>query len=241
MEREILRTALAPSAECLSIEQLGRYADGALGTDEQTAAVMHIRRCLNCQAELALLQAVTSSSVRPGEADILRDGVARLEQRTTEIFAGRAETLSRRRWFRFGSLLPVTAMAAVLLVGLVAGSFYLLPRKAPKLPSRVTTGDEVTRSLAVAVRGPVGDQVEAPRRFEWLAVDRAVRYRVRLMEVDRREVWSTSTSAVGVDLPSPVRTSIAPMRTLLWDVTAYDASGAALAESGSQSFRLAPR
>jgi len=38
MEREILRTALAPSAECLSIEQLGRYADGALGTDEQTAA-----------------------------------------------------------------------------------------------------------------------------------------------------------------------------------------------------------
>jgi hypothetical protein len=242
MEREILRTALAPSAECLSIEELGRYVDGGLGADQQTAAVMHIRRCLNCQAELALLQAVTSSSVRPGEADILRDGVARLEQRATEIFAaGRVETLSRRRWFRFGSLLPVAGMAAVLLVGLVAGSFYLLPRKAPKLPSRVTTGDEVTRSLAVEVRGPSGDQVEAPQRFEWLAVDRAVRYRVRLMEVDRREVWSTSTSAVGVDLPSSVRTSIAPAKTLLWDVTAYDASGATIAESGSQSFRLAPR
>jgi hypothetical protein len=105
----------------------------------------------------------------------------------------------------------------------------------------VTTGDEVTRSLTVAVRGPVGDQVEAPRRFEWLAVDRAVRYRVRLMEVDRHEVWSTSTSAAGVDLPSPVRTSIAPAKTLLWDVTAYDASGATIAESGAQSFRLTPR
>jgi len=242
MDPEILRTALAPSAECLPLEQLGRYADGALGADEETAAAMHIRRCLNCQAELALLQAVTSSSVRTGEANIVRDGVARLGQRITEIVgADRVETSSRRRWFRFGALLPVAAVAAVLLIVTLAGSFYLLPRKAPELPSRVTTADEVTRSLAVAVRGPLGDQVEAPRRFEWLAVDRAVRYRVRLMEVDRREVWSTSTSALGVDLPSPVRTWIGPARTLLWDVTAYDASGAPIAESGPQSFRLAPR
>ena len=70
---------------------------------------------------------------------------------------------------------------------------------------------------------------------------RAVRYRVRLMEVDRQELWSTSTSALGVDLPAPVRASIAPGRTLLWDVTAYDAAGAAIAESGTQSFRVVPR
>ena len=105
----------------------------------------------------------------------------------------------------------------------------------------MTTGDEVTRSLAVTVRGPVGDQVESPQRFEWLAVDGAVRYRVRLMEVDRRELWSTSTSALAVDLPPPIRTSIAPGRTLLWDVTAYDAAGAAIAESGTQSFKVVPR
>ena len=214
MEREILRAALAPSAECLSIEQLGRYADGALAGEEQRAAVMHIRGCLNCQAEFALLEAVTG--------------------------ADRVETPAPRRWLRF-PMPPVAAVAAVLLIGIATGSVYFLVRKAPDLPGRVTTGDEVTRSLAVAVRGPVGDQAEAPRRFEWLAVDRAVRYCVRLMEVDRHEVWSTSTSELGVDLPPPVRTSITPGRTLLWDVTAYDASGAAIAESGSQSFRIASR
>jgi len=132
-------------------------------------------------------------------------------------------------------------VAAVLLVGIATGSFFLLTRKAPSLPGSVTTGDEVTRSLALVVRQPVGDQAESPRRFEWVAVDRAVRYRVRLLEVDRHEVWSTSTSAPAVDLPPAVRTSIAPGRMLLWDVTAYDAAGAVIAESGTQSFRVAPR
>jgi hypothetical protein len=61
------------------------------------------------------------------------------------------------------------------------------------------------------------------------------------MEVDRREVWSTSTPALEVDLPAPVRTALTPGRTLLWDVTAYDASEAAIAESGAQSFHLVLR
>ena len=239
MEREILRAALAPSAECLSIEQLGRYVDGALGADEQAAAAVHIRGCLNCRTELALLEAVTSSSARIGEAEIIRDGVARLEQRTIDFAGAVHEGISiRRRRFRVGMVLPV-ASAAVLLVA--AGSWYVLTTKPPRLPTSVTTGHEVTRSLAVAVRGPVGDLVESPRRLEWLAVDRAVRYHVRLMDVDRREVWSASISAPGADLPSSVRTSIAPARRLLWDVTAYDRSGAAIAESGPQSFRLMPR
>ena len=213
MEDEILRTALAPSAGCPSLEQLGRYADGALQGAERTAADFHVRRCLNCQAELALLQNLTSNSARSRQADVARFKVFQL-----------------------------AAVAAVLLVAIATGSFYVLvTRQAPPLPPSVTTGDEVTRSLAVMVRAPVGDQVEAPRRFEWLGVDRAVRYRVRLMEVDRHEIWSTSSTAVGADLPSSVRSSIAPGRTLLWDVTAYDASGGAIAESGAQSFRLAPR
>ena len=85
MEDEILRAALGPSDECLSVEQLGRYADGALGVQEQGAADTHIRGCLSCQAELALLLAVTSSGVRPDEAALVRDGVVRLDRRSSEI------------------------------------------------------------------------------------------------------------------------------------------------------------
>ena len=235
MEDEVLRAALAPTGECLAVEQLGRYADGALGADEQSAADRHLRGCLTCQAELALLHAVTSSSVRDSEAEMVRNGVgawSRCDPRVAQRIT--APLVSCQRFPR--------AVAAVLLVGIAAGSFFMLrTRNAPDLPSRVTTGDEVTRSLAVTVSGPVGDQTELPQRFEWVAVEGAVRYRVRLMEVDRRELWSTSTASLAVDLPPPIRTSIVPGRTLLWDVTAYDAAGAAIAESGTQSFKVVPR
>jgi hypothetical protein len=156
------------------------------------------------------------------------------------LAANRAPAASPRR--RVGShAFPLAAVAAVLLIGMATGSYFLLIRNAPELPGSVETGNEVTRSLAIGVRGPVGDQAEPPGHFEWIAVDRAVRYRLRLMEVDRNEIWSTLTSIPGVDLPSAVRTSITPGRTLLWDVTAYDAADAAIAESGTQSFRLVPR
>lgn len=220
MEEQILRAALGPSDDCLSVEQLGRYADGALDVQEKAAAETHIRSCLNCQAELALLLAVTSSGVRADETALVRDGMARLDQRSARM----------------------RAVAAVLLAGITAGSFYVyLTRDAPVLPDRVTTGDEVMRSLSVKLRGPIGDQPDVPRRFEWAAVDRAVRYRVRLMAVTREELWSISTPELGVEPPSSVRASMTPGRTLLWDVTAYDAAGRPIAESGMQSFRVAPR
>jgi hypothetical protein len=240
MEREILRTALAPGAECLPLERLAGHADGTLGAEEAAAAAAHIRDCLNCQTELALLRSVMSSGVRPGEADIVRDGVARLESRTPgNADAAHRDSRGRPAWLRPGTLLPVAAMAAVLLAA--GGRYYVVSRIPPALPSDVSTAGEVTRSAAIAVRAPVGEVAEPPRRLDWVAVGRAVRYRVRLMEVDRREVWSADTPGAGVDVPPSVQTSIGPGRTLLWDVTAYDASGAAIAESGPQSFRTAPR
>ncbi len=227
MEDEALRAALAPTGECLTVEQIGRYADGALGGDEQSAADRHLRGCLACQAELALLHAVTSGSVRDSDS--------------AEILADRASAPSSRRGFPVSTFYPA-AVAAVLLVGIATGSFLMLrTRNAPDLPSRVTTGDEVTRSLAVTVSGPIGDQTELPQRFEWVAVAGAARYRVRLMEVDRQELWSSSTPSLAVDLPPSVRPSIVPGRTLLWDVVAYDAAGAVIAESGTQSFKVVAR
>jgi hypothetical protein len=240
MEDDLLKTALAPGDKCLSVDEIGRYVDGALDPAEHAAAGNHIRGCLSCQAELALLLAVTAANVRADEAALVREGVGRLEQLWAGVPADRGG-VSRPRWFRFDTFRGA-ALAAVLLMGIAVGSSYLFfTRRAPQFPDRVTTGDEVTRSLSVRLRGPVGEQVEGPRAFEWLAVDGAVRYRVRLMEVDRQELWSTTTAALEAELPAAQRASIAPGKTLLWDVTAYDAAGGPIAESGLQSFKVVPR
>ena len=208
MEDEILRQALAPGPDCLPLEELGRYADGTLSAEQHSAAARHIERCPTCQAELALMQSMTSLSERG-------------EPKRSMVF-------------------PVAAAAGVVLA-LVVGSYYVLPRRAPELPPSSAADRDVTRSLTLAVRSPIGDQPEAPRRLEWVASDRAVRYRVRLLEVDRREVWSATTTAAAADIPAEVQSSFTPRRTFLWDVTAYDAADRIVSESGSQSFRVLPR
>jgi hypothetical protein len=241
MDREILKAALAPGPDCLPLEQLGRYADAALGRDEHTMAAAHIGRCANCQAELALLKAFTSGTVRPDEVEIVREGVAHLQRRAPEIARTPPVPESPRpRWLSYNWLRVAGFAAAVLLV-VVAGRFYLDNATAPALPASVNTADDVTRSQTITVRSPVGELREPPRRFEWIPIAGASTYRARLMEVDRREVWSASTAATGIDLPPEVRALSVPAKTLVWDVTAYDASGGAIAESGAQAFRLAPR
>jgi len=217
MEDEFLRAALRPDEECPSLDELGRYADGALDLEARSAVEAHIRGCPSCETELALLRAVTSTGV-----------------------VAQPTRVARSRWFTFDRA-PAAAAAAVLLVGVVAaGSYLLFVRRAPVLPGQAT-GGEVTRSLSITIRGPIGEQRDVPQRFEWLAAAGALRYRVRLMTVDRQELWSTFTPTPGVELPASVQSALGPGRTLLWDVSAYGEGDGLIAESGTQTFRVVPR
>jgi hypothetical protein len=238
MDPEILKTALAPGRDCLPLDELGRYADGSLDPAGRAAAAAHIGSCVNCQAELALMQALTSRGVQPHEAAIVRDGVARLERRSF----GRAPATRAPRKLWLPQPAPrLAAVVALVLLTIVASRLYFRGSDVPALPTSVSTGDDVLRSQTISVREPVGDLREPPRRLEWIAVDKASRYRVRLMEVDRREVWSASTTATRLELPPDVRALSVPSKTLVWDVTAFDSSGAPIADSGPQTFRLVGR
>jgi putative zinc finger protein len=238
MEDEILRRSLELTADCLSIDDLGLYADGLLNPPARAAARTHLDACLHCQSELALLRAFAADRTEAGEADLVRESVARLRRREAEVFGDRTAR-APRRWNRFAGVSPFLGVAAVLLIA-VAG-FYLSEPRAPVLPTTIDAGREITRGTDIVVGAPVGEQVAAPARFEWSAVDRAARYRVRLLEVDHHELWSAETTAAGLDIPSDVRTVIVPRKTLLWTVTAYDATGRVVAESAPQPFRVAAR
>jgi hypothetical protein len=52
-------------------------------------------------------------------------------------------------------------------------------------------------------------------------------------------LWSIGTAATTADLPEPIRALAVPAKTLLWQVTAYNAANAVIAESGQERFRLA--
>jgi hypothetical protein len=237
MEEQALKKALHPGPDCISAEQLGRYADGALPAREHAAVHAHVVSCVNCQSEMALLQAFTTLTVSDQEAAAVNAGVGALRRRETEIFGDNARPrMSLRRWMAVSTMRPAAA-AAVVLLGMIGG-YYLTRPARPGFPTDIGTRSDTTRSLAVALRAPVGDVAQAPERFEWAPVDGASRYRVRLTEVDRREIWSGETPDTAIVIPAPVRVQVVPSKTLLWHVTAYDAAGTPIAESDLQRFRL---
>ena len=129
MEDEVLRAALAPSGECLSVEQLGRYADGALGADEQSAAdSAHSRLSQVPGGARAAARGDVERRSRP-EKRIVRDGVARLEQRA-DGDSGRSREPSSRV-DGFVSAVSPRRRGSVLLVGIATGSFYCCARGTP--------------------------------------------------------------------------------------------------------------
>jgi hypothetical protein len=237
MEEQNPMNALRPGPDCPSVERLGRYADGALTPEERRRDESHIAGCANCQAELALLHAFAALAVRDDEAEAVRRGVEQLRRREPEIFErGWLKGSPGHRWMSFPRVWPALPMAIVLLA--LGAGYYLTNQVAPRLPADIGSSPEATRSLSIAVRGPSGDQAVVPTRLLWQPVSGAARYRVRLSEVDRREIWSGDTVDSGIDLPPEVRARIVPGKTLVWQVTAYGASNVPIAESNAERFRL---
>jgi hypothetical protein len=237
MEEQDLINALRPGPECPSIERLGRYADDTLTPDQRRREESHIAACASCQAELALLHGFAAATVRDDEAEAVRWGVEQLQRREPEIFdGGRLAGSAARRWLSFEGLRPALAMAVVLLA--LVGGYYLTNHTAPRVPADIGSSPDATRSLTIALRTPIGDQTVVPARLQWQPVSGAARYRVRLSEVDRHEIWSSDTVDSAIDLPSDVRARIVPGKTLVWRVAAYGASNAPIAESNDERFRL---
>jgi putative zinc finger protein len=235
MEDKQLKVALQPTADCLSIEQLGRYQDDALTPAAREITERHVRGCANCQTELALLDAFSTLAVREDEAEVVRDGVKTLERRRAEIFGKRSGTVTEfRRRFSVAALRPVFAMAAVLLM--IVGGYYLTQNS-----SRNSSGidPDATRSSKIIVEAPSGDVQSVPEQLQWKSIDGASSYRIRITEVDRHELWSTDTTTSPVTLPPSVRAQIVPGKTLVWQVTAYGAANKPIAESTPQRFRVA--
>jgi hypothetical protein len=240
METKLLIQALQPGVDCPTVEVLGRYADNALVRCEEATITAHIDACTVCRSELTLLRTFSRGIVRHDELRMAREIVALLQRRETPIAAA---PTARKTWMpRFGLFRPLhlTMSLAVVLLA-VSGSYFIFTTSPPELPSTLALGVGVTRSLAVQLDRPRGELTAAPQRLEWRRVPGAARYRARLMEVDRLELWSIETAATTADLPAAIRARVVPGKTLVWQVTAYDAADAPIAESHLEPFRLARR
>jgi len=238
--RGLLKEALSPQGTCATLIELDGLGDGSLTESAMRRVRAHLEHCARCQTELALLHEFERASPRPGEEAAARWITSQLEEK----FAGappkpqmeRRE--DRRPRSRFWSALrPMQAggfaVAAALLVAAVG--IALRDARPPQIASSVPER-QVFRSAEIPVVAPPENPARAPSELRWSAWGNADSYSVRVMEVDRKELWSAETRQTSVALPAAVRAQIVPRKPLLWEVVARDADGRTLASSGIHTF-----
>lgn len=226
-EDELLRGALGPGKECPPLEQL-------LTVTAASDLARHLETCAYCRTELALLQRFSSDELDEAEREPVRIVTERLRS------PGRpAEAHTREPWWRTFWRMPWVAPAvlAAAATALLLTFGISWRHGAPELLAP-GAGQEILRSGAIALAAPVGDLKELPAEFRWEAVPGAVKYHVRLMEVDRTEVWSADSADNRMPVPGEARSLIVPHKTLLWDVTALDAQTRSIAQSAASRFRF---
>jgi hypothetical protein len=237
-ERDLFREALKPAKDCPRVEDLEALLDRR--APEELAR--HVEHCAHCEAELEMLRSFHSNDVPTRDVAAVRAITERLAANSSEIFGRTAaepwwKRLFPAQWFTGAWLRPMALAAAGLLI---AGGIAIQVRQDGMPPLRPLTdpGKEVFRSSTIAVLAPLGDVAEAPLEIQWEAAPAAARYQVRLLEVDRTELWHSDVSATNATIPPEVRAQIIPLKTLLCEVTAFDSAGRKIAQSELVRFRF---
>jgi hypothetical protein len=237
-EKQILQAALGPGDDCVPVEQLERFV--IEGSTPPAPLAEHAKSCRYCQTQIQLLREFGAGTLRETETEAVRLIAARLRARSNEVFrATRAQVDEREPWWRAFLRAPWLSPAALAFAGiLVVVAISLQMRNAPPGLRPPRPDQEVLRSNTISVIAPSGDIQQAPGEIRWQAAPNAVRYEVRLLEVDGAELWKGETPENRIELPAAVRARVVPAKTLLCQVLAFDASGHRVAQSETVRFRL---
>ncbi|HEY2031272.1 MAG TPA: hypothetical protein VGH20_18905 [Myxococcales bacterium] len=225
-QRRLLRKALSSTRECATLLQLERLGEPDARVWE------HVASCARCQAEWTILSAFESATPLPGE----EQDVNWISRRLAEQFESGPLAKARPRFLRSLQFRGAFGFASAALVIVAATVFFLREGSVPDL--KPLDARDAYRSEPLFSAGPTGDQDTAPADLRWAAVPGAASYSVRLMEVDRAEVWTDETSATVAALPPDVLARVVPGKPMLWQVTAKDGKGFAIVQSQVQRFKV---
>ena len=238
-DRDILKSALAPTPACLSPEQLEGLLDGKHSNP-------HLAACSRCQSELSMLRMFESAAPLPGEGAAVAWIGAQLDRELESIKngprGGREKPGSRgvgqqgTWWSRMSGGMRWGLPAAAVVVIAIAGFVTLRSSKEPELQSNNLGQPTIYRSQEVELVSPVGEVPQIPTELRWQAFAGAESYEVVLMEVDDSPLWTDKTTRTSVVFPAAVRAKMLPGKPILWRVTALGAQSRVLGVSQIQRF-----
>jgi hypothetical protein len=226
-DQQILKSALAPTKNCLRPEQLEALVDGKTTNP-------HLAECPRCQAELALLKSFESTAPLPNEGAAVAWISAKLDRLNKQT-----ESTREVSWFSHlfgtGRMRWMVPAGAVLAIG-IAVALLLEPGKAPELRADISGQPAAYRSIAIEVVSPRGELAKAPDALQWKPFAGTDKYKVELMEVDHSLLWSYETTNASAQIPDGVRSKMLPGKPILWQVTSSDAQNRILSSSQVEKF-----
>ncbi len=219
--RDVLQGAVGPTAQCVSIEKFGSMT---------AAEQAHVAACAHCEAEMHLWQQFDANEPSAEEGAAVQWIAAELGRRR----APQPASPQRAGGFSWFGGRALAGLAAALIVTIGIG--YAVIDREP--PIGAPLGENAYRGATIRAIRPTGDVATAPTSLQWLPISAAAKYDVAIHEIDGTTTWTGSTTAASVTLPPSVVSQFAPGRSLTWEVTARDSSGAIVATSGVQRFRV---
>jgi hypothetical protein len=220
--RARLKRRLQRTSQCIPLDQF----ENELHESEQD----HLASCTRCQSEFALWQALRDTAEADDDESVNRvaaELARRLPwKRPTQVGAGYRGKRPHAR--------AVLAAAATVLAAAVG---YVMWDPEPGVENAATVEHEY-RSAGIRVLSPAEELDRAPDELTWQPVSGDVRYDVRVLEVDGTLLWSTLSVTPGVRLPPAVLAEFVPGKTIVWDVTARNSAGVAVAHSGTHRVRV---
>jgi hypothetical protein len=225
--------AAAATKECLPLETLEQMADN---TSRDAKAATHLAGCAHCQTELAMLKNFEQSTPSADEGAAVAWIAAQLERRQNVPVAQQkaAAVPFWRTMFRVPYLAGEAALAAVLIFGI---SLYHGNSDGPgKINPGIGSGQ--FRSGAIHLVSPIADQSAAPAEFHWDAVQGASSYQVELKDVAGITLATAKSSQNVLPVTPEMKTVMISGKPLKWKVTAMDANGKEIANSGLEQFKV---
>jgi hypothetical protein len=235
-ERELFRRMLDAGRDCPPIETLERL----LAPDAPRDLVEHLESCSYCRTEVELLRTFYAEPRNEAESEAIRTITERL-RRMPPFVVATAPAQSTEPWWRWlfqtRWLSPAAMAMAGVLIAVAVGVEWRQSGR-PEIHAPNPQGQGALRSGSFEVIFPTGDLREVPTAIRWQPATGAMRYEVRLLEVDRHEVWKTTAADPQADIPAQVQALILPAKTLVLEITALDAAGREVARSEPARFRL---
>jgi hypothetical protein len=222
--RDELKAALGRTPGCVDVSRLA----GPLSDSERD----HVAGCARCQTELSLLEEFDASTSTTEEAAAIQWITAEVRRRTR---LSTERPPARRRGVLTAPTWRPIAIAAAAVLAVSLG--YVAWDREPALPEPAST-PEPYRSGQITIVRPTGDVSVPPAELSWVAVPGAERYDISVLEIDRTPLWQGTSSVPRVDLPASVTARFAPGKTVIWEVSALNPYGTAIAVSGAQRFRV---